>query len=123
MATKKTTKQSGKNAAEKVDAVDTTEDGTETKVKPSTSKKGSVRIDPNVALLPGNTVTFVAEAREGLVMAKIITAKDSWLVKTSTGVQANEERVSKIIETGHGEITVEFYEDGKKYASGTWPVG
>lgn len=56
-------------------------------------------------------------------MAKIVTARGTDWVASSTGVAANEERVSKILETGHDEITVEFYEDGKLYASGTWPVG
>lgn len=89
----------------------------------ASSKTGSVRIDPNLPLLPGNTVTFVAEGREGRTMAKIVTARGTDWVASSTGVAANEERVSKILETGHDEITVEFYEDGKLYASGTWPVG
>lgn len=84
-------------------------------------KPGTVRLDPDLPLLPGNTVSFVAEGREGRTQAKITTAKDSWLVATSTG--SNEERVSKIIETGHGVITVEFFEDGELYASGTWSVG
>lgn len=111
-----------KPAPKKVDKVDTTKEKDETKVKPSKSTTGTIRLDPaNVALLPGNTVTFVAEGREGRTQAKIVTAKDSWLVATSSG--QDEERVSKIIETGHGEISVEFFEDGKSYAKGTWPVG
>jgi len=116
MATKK---------AAKVDKVDKTVERDETRVKPSASsrksRKGDVRLDPQGALLPGNTVTFVADEGEGVVQAKIITAKDSWLVAASN--TAGGARVSKIIETGHGEITVEFYEDGKLYASGTWTVG
>lgn len=84
---------------------------------------GSIRLDPHLPLLPGNTVTFVAEGREGRTMAKISTARGSAWVATSTGRAANEERVSKIIESGHGDITVEFYEDGELYAFGTWPVG
>lgn len=123
MATAKKTARKP-SSPNKVDKVDTTVERDETKVKPSSSKKnGGVRLDPDLPLLPGNTVTFVAEGREGRTQAKIVTAKDSWLVATSTGAQGAEERVSKIIETGHGEITVEFYEDGKLYASGTWPVG
>lgn len=110
--------------ATKVDKVDKTAERDETRVKPSSSarKTGSgVRIDPNLPLLPGNSVSFVADAGDGVIQAKIVTAKDSWLVAASTN--GGYARVSKIIETGHGEITVEFYEDGKLYASGTWTVG
>lgn len=89
----------------------------------SSPEVGGVRIDPNLPLIPGNSVTFVAEGREGRTMAKISTARGSDWVATSTGVAANEERVSKILESGHGDVTVEFYEDGELYASGTWPVG
>jgi hypothetical protein len=109
-----------KTSDKKVDKVDTTKEKDETKVKPSTSKTGTVSLDPNLPLLPGNTANFVAESRDGRVQAKIITAKDSWLVAASQS--GDYARVSKIIETGHGEITVEFYADDKLYASGTWPV-
>lgn len=81
---------------------------------------GGIRLDPDLRLIPGNSVTFVAEGREGRTQAKIITSNETWVVATSSG--PNEERVSKILERP-GDITVEFYENGKKYASGTWPVG
>jgi hypothetical protein len=117
-------KPTAKASAKKVDSVDKTADKSEDKVMPSkaktsSKKAGSVRLDPNLALVPGNAVTFVAEAREGRVQAKIVTAKDSWIVAASVGSEA---RVSKILEVP-GELTVEFYEDGKLYASGTWNVG
>lgn len=108
------------------DSVDVTTEGDATEtvnkgVKAKRSNKGGVTLDPaSIALLPGNTVSFVAEEREGRVQAKIITGKDSWLVAASNG--GGDARVSKILEVA-GEITVEFYEDGELYASGTWPVG
>ena len=121
MATKTTTKKaSGTTKAKKVDKVDTTVEQDETKVKPSKSTTGNVRLDPNLALIPGNSVTFVAPAKEGRVQAKIVTARDSWLVAAS--LRGDEARVSKILEVP-GDITVEFYADGKKYASGSWKVG
>lgn len=122
MAAKKTSTK--KAAAKKVDSVDRTATRDETKVRPSSaetaSTDGGIRLDPNLPLTPGNAVTFVAEHREGRVQAKIITARDSWLVAASMG--SGDARVSKIIEVP-GDITVEFYADGKLYASGTWPVG
>ncbi len=122
MATKTTTKKAStkKPSAKKVDKVDTTVEGDETKVKPSRSTTGNIRLDPNLALIPGNSVTFVAPAKDGRLQAKIITARDSWLVAAS--VRGDEARVSKILEVP-GDITVEFYADGKKYASGSWTVG
>jgi hypothetical protein len=117
-------KKSPTPRAKKVDSVDKTAKKDETKVVPSKAKaasaNGGVRLDPNLRLIPGNAVTFVAEGREGRTQAKIITSSESWIVATSSG--PGEERVSKILERP-GEITVEFYEDGKKYASGTWQVG
>lgn len=117
-------KKSPTPRARKVDSVDRTTKKDETKVTPSKAKaastEGGIRLDPNLRLIPGNSVTFVAEGREGRTQAKIITSSESWIVATSSG--PNEERVSKILERP-GDITVEFYEDGKMYASGTWPVG
>lgn len=84
---------------------------------------GGVRIDPNLPLIPGNSVTFVAEGRAGRTMAQVRTDRGSYWVATSTGVAANEERISKILESDHGNISVGFYEDGELYAFGTWPIG
>ena len=116
-------KTTAKKSAKKVDSVDRTARKDETKVRPSRSEAsgdvGGIRLDPNLALTPGNAVTFVAEGRPGRVQAKIVTAKDSWLVAASLG--SGDARVSKILEVP-GDITVEFYEDGKLYASGTWEV-
>jgi hypothetical protein len=117
-------KASARTAAKKVDSVDKTAVKDETKVRPSKAEEsaelGGIRLDPNLALTPGNAVTFVAEERAGRVQVKIITVKDSWLVAASNG--GGDARVSKILEVP-GPITVEFYEDGKLYASGTWQVG
>lgn len=86
--------------------------------KPAAAK-GGIRLDPNLPLIPGNSVSFVAEERPGRVMAKIITARETWMVAASNG--GGDARVTKILETG-GDITVEFSEDGKLYASDTWTV-
>lgn len=90
------------------------------KAAPAKGAQGGVRLDPDLALIPGNTATFVAEARDGRVMAKIVTARDSWMVAASGG--SGDARVSRILETA-GPISVTFYEDGKEYASGSWTVG
>lgn len=109
------------------DSVDVTIEGDKTTVSkgPSgkRSNKGGVVLDPaSVALIPGNTVSFVAEDRPDAtrIQAKIITSRETWMVATSR--DSTNARVSKILEVP-GEITVEFYEDGKLYASGTWTVG
>ena len=123
-ATTTTKTKSKRAAARKVDSVDRTATRDETKVRPSRASTkavtGGVSLDPNLPLIPGNAVSFVAEERPGRVQAKIVTAKDSWLVAASN--IGGDARVSKILEVP-GEITVEFYEDGKLYASGTWTVG
>lgn len=91
-------------------------------VSPSKPNRGStVRLDPpSVRLVPGNSVTFVADEGDGRVQAKITTARGSVLVTASNG--HGDARVSKILET-NDEIVVEFFDDGKKYASGTFKVG
>lgn len=98
---------------------------TKAKTKKASVKKaakvvGGVRLDPNLRLIPGNTVSFVAEYRPGRVQAKIVTPRDSWVVAAST--LRDDSRVSKILEVP-GEISVEFYEDGDLFAAGTWQVG
>ena len=81
-----------------------------------------VTLDPaNTALIAGNTATFVAREAEGAPTVTIaVNGVHNW-----TGVPSNSSngaRISKIIETGHSELTVAFSEDGKEYASGTFTV-
>lgn len=81
----------------------------------------TVTLDPpSMPLLPGRTATFAARQAEGLAMVTITTDKDTWTGQASNS--AGGARISKIIETGHTEITVAFSEDGKEYASGTFTV-
>lgn len=80
----------------------------------------SVSIDPDMPLLPGRTATFSARQAEGRAMVKIETNRETWMGQPSNS--AGGARVSKIIETGHTDITVTFSEDGKEYAQGTFTV-
>ena len=101
MATKKTAKTAPKKAA--------------------ASGLGAVTLDPNLPLLPGRTVTFIASPRTfGRAAVKIVTARDTWMGVPS--ISGGFARQAKIIETGLGEITVTFYEDGEAYAEGTFSV-
>ena len=88
----------------------------------TTPKKllAAVRIDPNLPLRPGNSVTFVADAPKGRPGVSVTTNRDAWAGKPS--VSKTEARISKIIETGHGTVDVVFTDDGEAYASGTFEV-
>jgi len=90
---------------------------TETRARKS---KGDVRLDPNLPLVAGNTANFVARQAKGVATAKVETDRGSWIGQVSNSPAGA--RISKIIETGHTELKVTFYEDGKEYASGTFPV-
>lgn len=85
-------------------------------------KKQAVTVDPaSIALLPGNTVTFAAKPKDfGRQAVKIESARGTWMGVPA--VSGGEARQSYLIETGAGEITVTFYEDGKEYATGTFSV-
>lgn len=82
-------------------------------------KKASadVLITPTeVPPLPGNTVTFTAPEAEGAATATITTNISSW---TGAASNAGAASVSVQIDNRHEFITVDFYDDGKQYASGT----
>ena len=78
-----------------------------------------VRIDPNLPLILGNTVTFVAPEGEGLVKAKLVASNGTYWVKATNG--SGDARISWIVQ-GTDEVTVEFHDDGKKYAEGTFSI-
>lgn len=83
---------------------------------------GSVSISPNLPPIPGNTVTFYAKAPEdaGRLTAKISGPRGPWFANLTEGGDGDL-RVSKIIEVP-GTITVEFFNDGKSFAKGSWEV-
>lgn len=121
---KKATEPTALEAAQQYDSVDVSVDGDETRMKPSPDPAkrtvGDVRVDPPLGILQGHVPTFVAPEGKGRVMAKIITPRQTVWVVASNG--NGDARVSKVME-GPGDVTVEFYDDGKLYASGTWSVG
>jgi hypothetical protein len=80
---------------------------------------GGVRLDPNLPLVVGNSVTFVADEGKGRVMVRLETAQGVNWVAASNG--HGDARVSLIIQV-KGDIKVDFHSDGKKYASGTFTV-
>lgn len=86
------------------------------------SAVGAVRIDPDFPPIPGNTVNFNAQAPEnaGRLTAKISGPRGPWFASLTPG-GSGDLRVSKIIEVP-GTITVEFFNDGKKFAEGSWDV-
>lgn len=86
-------------------------------------KKGlsGVRIDPaNVRLIPGNSVTFIADDKKGRVTASITSDRGVRFVTASRN--QGEARVGTILEVA-GTVEVEFFENGEPYARGSWPVG
>jgi hypothetical protein len=101
---------------------------TKTKTKKAASKAApkaapiveyeSIRLDPDLPLVPGNSVTFVARPAAGRASVKISTDRGDWMgapSSTPSGV-----RQSKILEPG--PISVTFYEEGEPYAQGSWEV-
>lgn len=86
------------------------------------SASAEVTLDPvNTALIAGNTATFVAREAEGVPTVTIaVNGVQNWAGVPSNS--SNGARISKIIETGHSELTVTFSEDGTEYASGTFTV-
>jgi hypothetical protein len=92
------------------------------KDKPKKDNDSGVTLDPaNTALIAGNTATFVAREAEGVPTVTIaINGVQNWAGVPSNS--SNGARISKIIETGHSELTVTFSEDGTEYASGTFTV-
>lgn len=120
MATKKTTK--GKATPPPAEDVMIDTEVKEEADDLSGKGSGKVHLDPpNIKLIPGNSVSFWAETKgDGRQSVKVSTARDTWIGKPS--VNGGVARTSKILETAHGEITVTFYEDGKAYASGKFPV-
>lgn len=79
----------------------------------------SVRLDPDLGLIPGNSVTFVAREAKGRAAVKISTNRGNWMGTPSN--TPSGARQSKILDPG--PITVTFYEDGSAYAEGSWTVG
>lgn len=80
----------------------------------------AVTLTPSLTLMPGNLATFTARRGEGVVTAQISTNFGTW-----TGPAANTPDnaiVSKLIETGHMFVTVQFFEDGTEFAAGTFTV-
>lgn len=87
------------------------------KKKAKAQDTASVRIDPALPLLVGNSVTFVADDRDGRVMAKVVMGGFS--VLTAPSRNDGEVRITRIIERP-GDVTVSFMENGKVYAEGSW---
>ena len=82
------------------------------------AKKQDVRLDPNLPLTPGNTVSFYTEVPEnpGRLSVKITDPRGPVFTNVVPGGNGDL-RISKIIETA-GTYKVEFFNDGKKFASG-----
>lgn len=96
-----------------------TGDGPATKAKAAKRSTGSVRLDPDLPLVHGNTVTFVAPEGDGRVLAKLETPQGVQWIGTSNG--QGDARISWIVQVS-GDITVGFYNDGDLYAEGTFTV-
>ena len=65
-------------------------------------------------------VTFTARQGKDPVEAEISTNRETWRGRASNTAEGAS--ISKLIETGHTDVTVTFYEDGKAYATGTFTV-
>lgn len=88
------------------------------KTAPKSDGEGQVRLDPNLPLLPGNSVSFYTPVPEdaGRLTVKITDARGPVFANVVPGGNGDL-RISKIVETA-GTYKVEFFNDGKKFASG-----
>lgn len=86
--------------------------------KKAATSDGSVRVDPNLPLTPGNTVSFYTDVPEdaGRLSVKITDQRGPVMTNVVPGGNGDL-RISKIIETD-GTYKVEFFNDGTSFASG-----
>jgi len=88
--------------------------------KAASTKSQGVRLDPNLPLVPGNSVNFVTEVPEDGDRFSVKISNDRGTTLNEISSTGGDLRINRIVETGWGTTTVEFYADGKKFAEGTF---
>jgi hypothetical protein len=79
-----------------------------------------VRLDPNLPLVPGNSVSFVTDVPENGDRFSVKISNDRGTTLNNISSTGGDLRIGRIVESGWGTTTVEFYADGKKFAEGSF---
>jgi hypothetical protein len=81
--------------------------------------KSTLRLSPNLPLIPGNSVTFLADGGEGVATARVISNGVVW----EGAVSSTEDEIGHtVLLERSGPLEITFYRDGKEVARGSYEV-